>query len=882
MTSAEAVALSWDKATDNETMQDGLTYNLRVGTVPGTSDILAPMAVDTISAPNHGYRRIPTLGNTNHNTSWTISNLPIGTYYWSVQTIDNAFAGSPFATEQSFEILMSLVDDINPGPANSSPSHGTIFNGELYFTADDGQNGIELWKYDGNNTTLIDINFGVASSGPSNLTVFNNTLYFAADNGQTGVELWQYDGLTLNLVADIKPGSVSSNPDDLIVFNNLLCFSADDGQNWFELWTYDGNSVTPVIITPGSNGSGPSDFNIFQNSLYFKYDDTQSGFELWKYDGNAANLVADINPGSSGSFPVHFKVFNNALYFQAFHSQYGNELWKYDGQTAGLVADINPGSNSSIPTDLTSLNDALLFVANDGQSGRELWRYEAVGTSLVSDINPGLNNSFPGKLTVFNNSLYFVADDSQSGKELWMYDGTNATMLADINPGPGNADPEALAGFDSKLYFSANDGQNGKELWKYDGFNVTLVEDINPGSSASDPAFLTVFNSELYMGADHSQFGRELWKLGGGDPDRDSDGIPDNDDNCPDNPNTNQADGDGDGIGDVCDTNVILMISLPDSLGEPGETSVNIPIIADDVTGENILSYQFKITYDPNVLTFTGISLVGTISANMNVVSNTSVSGEITVTATGTAAISGAGTLLNLIADYTGVGFTDLMWSGFTFNQGQPLANSVNGSIIINGAVPVELTSFTASVFSNNVTLAWTTASEIENFGFDLERSANQEDYFKIGFLQGKSTTNIPQRYEFEDKGLQPGIYYYRLKQVDLDGTFEYSNVLTVEVTPPEDFSIGQNYPNPFNPTTTFRYELPEQATVRFQIYNTLGQKVRTLVNQELTAGIHTIEWNGLGDKDEPVNSGVYFYRFTAVGSSRASYNKTGKMLLLK
>jgi len=729
VTSAEAVALSWDEATDNETMQDGLTYNLRVGTVPRTSDILAPMAVDTTSAPNHGYRRIPALGNTNHNTSWTISNLPIGTYYWSVQTIDNAFAGSPFATEQSFEILMGLVDDINPGPANAMPSHGTIFNGELYFTADDGQNGIELWKYDGNNTTLIDINSGAGSSAPAELTVFKNILYFAADNGQTGIELWQYDGISFNIVADINPGLVGSNPDDLIVFNNLLCFAADDGQNGFELWIYDGGSITPVIITPGSNGSGPNDFIILRNTLYFRYDDTQSGFELWQFDGSVATLAADINPGSSSSFPWQFAVFRNELFFQAFHSQYGNELWKYDGNTAILAGDINPGVNSSTPLELIGCGPALFFAADDGQNGRELWKYENFTTSLVAGINPGSNSSFPSELTVFTNAVYFIANDGQSGKELWKSDGTTTTMVADINSGPIGSGIKDLVIFDNQLYFPADDGLNGKELWKYDGNNVSWVSDIDPGPGASDPGVFTVFNTELFMRADHSQYGRELWKLSGGDTDTDSDGIPDNSDNCPDIPNTDQADGDGDGIGDVCDTAITLMISLPDSVGEPGETAVNIPITIDDVTSQNILSYGFKITYDPNVLTFTGVSVAGTISGNMNMVSNASVPGEITVTAADAAPISGAGTLLNLVADYTGAGFTDLMWSGFTFNSGQPLADYVNGSVTINSAVPVELVSFTVSALSNNVTLAWTTASEVENFGFEVERSVNQEDF---------------------------------------------------------------------------------------------------------------------------------------------------------
>ncbi len=190
--------------------------------------------------------------------------------------------------------------------------------------------------------------------------------------------------------------------------------------------------------------------------------------------------------------------------------------------------------------------------------------------------------------------------------------------------------------------------------------------------------------------------------------------------------------------------------------------------------------------------------------------------------------------------------------------------------------VPVELTSFTASSISGNVELNWTTATEKNNKGFEVERKVNR-DYITVGFVSGNGTTTEVKNYNFIDKNLMPGKYFYRLKQVDFDGTYEYSKAIEVEVAQPTEFALNQNYPNPFNPSTKINFSLSVDSKVTLSVFNILGQKVATLINGNLSAGNHSAVFNA-----NSMQSGIYLVKIEANGNNGQNFSSIKKMTLMK
>jgi len=189
--------------------------------------------------------------------------------------------------------------------------------------------------------------------------------------------------------------------------------------------------------------------------------------------------------------------------------------------------------------------------------------------------------------------------------------------------------------------------------------------------------------------------------------------------------------------------------------------------------------------------------------------------------------------------------------------------------------LPVQLASFTSQITGRDVKLNWSTSQEVNNSGFDVERikSSGDKGFEKIGFLKGKGNTGTGMNYSFEDKKLPSGKYNYRLKQVDVNGNFEYF-VLNgdVEIGVPNKFSVSQNYPNPFNPETKIDFDLPMDSRVSIVVYDMTGREVKTLLNEMRTAGFHTVKLNAID-----LSSGIYFYRVTA-----GSLSVVKKMMFVK
>jgi hypothetical protein len=217
------------------------------------------------------------------------------------------------------------------------------------------------------------------------------------------------------------------------------------------------------------------------------------------------------------------------------------------------------------------------------------------------------------------------------------------------------------------------------------------------------------------------------------------------------------------------------------------------------------------------------------------------------------------------------------LFVGFAIVVGTDLADlqaTADAAILkYNGTiVPVELSAFSANVSNGNVVLNWTTETEINNQGFEVERKLIDGQFITLGHVQGNGTTTDRQQYSFTDADVQSGSYSYRLKQIDFNGAYEYSNEIFVDVTAPLEFSLDQNYPNPFNPTTAINFSLAEPTFVKLAIYNLLGEEVEVLKNENMNAGSYNVSLDA-----SSLPSGMYLYKIET-----AQFSSIRKMMLMK
>lgn len=437
-------------------------------------------------------------------------------------------------------LFADLVADVQPGTKGAflGTEQIVVFRDELYFAANDGSTGVELWKSDGTQAgtqRIKDINSGEASSFPGWFVELNGELYFSSIDSTSGDELWRTDGTSVGTqrVADIYPGEGSASPADLFVSGDLVYFSAAGADNDTELWLSNGStSGTKQVkdIRSGSGSSNPggySGFYEFQGRVYFNAKSNNEGQELWRTDGTSdgTELVIDADNDPQSSWPTNLFEFNGDLYFTAEIFDSGFDGWfaylfRVDGETGVAQQALN------LPIDLDEgvqvVGDWMYFAGLDQGVGYELFRSDGTiaGTTLVRDVMPGPRDSSPRNFLASNGKLFFAASDTRDPENqapiysLWVTDGT-PLGTREISADPIDAD-NPFVEYNGEVYYASQSAEHGWELYKTDGNSAgTMVYDVNPGEADSFAIPKRVFEGQLLFLATNITSGWEIWTYDG-------------------------------------------------------------------------------------------------------------------------------------------------------------------------------------------------------------------------------------------------------------------------------------------------------------------------------------------------------------------------------
>ena len=513
-----------------------------------------------------------------------------------VQGQDPSLRCTPFRMKKS--TLSSLADCARPSPRvllfilalalmprvpaqqdalspSSNPEHITVAGNAVYFTADDGVHGRELWTSDGtaSGTQLVkDLEPGPAGADfqLDHCGFAGGAFLFVARTRQQDWSLYRTDGTGdgTQLVFAFSPEGGGFVVPLAVIHDRLYLNVVSAGQPQ-GLWTSDGthdgthfldqhdvpgvfSSLTTTdagvlfLADPGSGGlyqtdgtpegtfrrkeifRHPNNLAALGDRVAFVCDGEKGGAELWVADAQpkSAHIIKQISQGGAGGRIGAFERFSDRLLFDSYDMNTGRELWRTDGTADGtrLLKDVNSGTPGSDPYSFTVVGSQCFFSAVSAEFGRELWVTDGTGdgTRMVRDIFPGYSSAEPYALRSEGNRLFFSATDGKSGEELWVSDGSEAgtRRVADINPGPMDSGPHGTVAMKGYIMFAATDPVYGRELWRSDGTEAgtILVKDINTRrqvNPSSSPKELTPAGALLFFAANDLEHGTELWATDG-------------------------------------------------------------------------------------------------------------------------------------------------------------------------------------------------------------------------------------------------------------------------------------------------------------------------------------------------------------------------------
>ncbi|MGN8225295.1 T9SS type A sorting domain-containing protein [Gracilimonas sp. BCB1] len=693
-------------------------------------------------------------------------------------------------------------------------------------------------------TVLKDINPGSSDGYIEYMTVVGDTMYFVADNQEDEGELYITDGTKegTKKITDLAPDDDYPDIEELTPFGNKVIFTAVTEEHSDEVYVSDGTSAGTYLlkdIYPGDYSSDAEHFGVMNGKAYFpaedgRYPDADNGEELWVTDGTSSGtyLLKDLDPGqylqyawsneetNYSSRPDNFFAHNGTLYFSARHHEYGEELWATDGTADGtyMVKDIFPGKyedsddieNDSSPMNFSSINGTVLFNAESDTTYKR-YLYTTDGTEEGTKKFLDEEVYIIEEPVEFNGSWYFI-----SGTKLWKSDGTPEGTSVVIDMAVDNYVIEdgsdlspKIFKLNNQLYFFST-----YVLWKTDGTKAgtkKLVESIFNLFNYHHTDFATVYNGRIYFAASDDGYGQA--HVSGRELWM-TDGTPEGTMYV-----ANLRTGIDRGEPDGSDPENLRLLNGKlyftaegDSLGREIWMTNGLPQRYAQIKD------SLRLAEFPNfgaTINFTEIEESFTVYTTLN---------------------PDAGTEQINLPDSLSL-VSDKLWNFHT--ETEPLFHAE----VCFSLQQIDLSNF-------DTTLLAIAKRATDQSGWHVLSSSlteNQESICASGITSFSDFTIVerPQ---------------------------QNTNVSVEDEGFPHTFALKNAYPNPFNPTTTIGYTIPDAENVRLTVYNLVGQKISTLVNEKQSAGTHQIDFDA-----SQLSSGIYFYRLEAGGQVLVK-----KMTLLK